>query len=115
MFETGKENLPASTTTPSVSGDVPVPSPSRKTPIRPLTSAYHAVSSDVEVLTTLISNYLLCKCFGLFYLFVYVKPNLCTVKTLYFMHTKGARLHSSTMLSNHSIILMNYQAKFENF
>ncbi|CAB4024967.1 nucleoporin NUP53-like, partial [Paramuricea clavata] len=49
MFETGKENLPTSATTSlSVSSDVAAPSPSRKTPIRPLTAAYQAASSDIE-------------------------------------------------------------------
>ena len=50
MFATGKENLPKSPTTSlSVSSDVAAPSPSRKTPIRPLTAAYQAASSDLQV------------------------------------------------------------------
>ncbi|XP_028399711.1 nucleoporin NUP35-like [Dendronephthya gigantea] len=49
MFETGKENLPSSITKSTISSDVAVSSPSRKTPIRPLTAAYHAASSDLEV------------------------------------------------------------------
>ena len=50
MFETGKENLPTSASiSATVSSDVVVPSPSRKTPIRPLTAAYQAASSDLEV------------------------------------------------------------------
>ncbi len=52
MFETGKENLPASASTSlSVSSDVA--SPSRKAPIRPLTAAYQAVTSDLEVLSVI--------------------------------------------------------------
>jgi hypothetical protein len=57
MFETGKENLPKSPTISlATSSDVVAPSPSRKTPIRPLTAAYQAASSDLQVLRQFISS-----------------------------------------------------------
>ena len=59
MFETGKENLPTSASiSATVSSDVVVPSPSRKTPIRPLTAAYQAASSDLEVTVLKPSSHL---------------------------------------------------------
>lgn len=55
MFDLGKENLPTpSTISKSYSSNMPVSSPSRKTPIRPLTAAYQAVSSDLEVNISLV-------------------------------------------------------------
>ena len=57
MFETGKENLPTTaSTSASAPSDVVVPSPSRKTPIRPLTAAYQAASSDLEVTVLSLSE-----------------------------------------------------------
>jgi hypothetical protein len=55
MFETGKENLPKSPTI-SLATSSDVAAPSRKTPIRPLTAAYQAASSDLQVLRQFISS-----------------------------------------------------------